>query len=76
MKKCHECGGKLEKAIELIENEPVHTFKCVKCGESIASLDEYDRVRKKLHPKFSERLKSLFQLGHNPSPDLFKGKIL
>lgn len=75
MKKCHECGGELREDTELIENEPIHVLKCVKCGRYTVSINEYERIRKKLHPTLLERMKSILGLD-NQSNLGFKGKVL
>ena len=45
MEKCYLCGGQTEKGVELIISRgktiPQEVIKCIKCGKSIVSSDEY-----------------------------------
>lgn len=54
----------MEESIELIiikgRTIPQIINKCVKCGKAVASIDEYEKVRKEIHPSFTERIKKLF----------------
>jgi ribosomal protein S27AE len=49
--------------------------KCSHCGESVVSADEYERVRKELHPSIFGRIKSIIK-GDVQFVELSKGKIL
>ena len=64
MKKCHECGGKLEESVELLIHRgkiaPLKVLKCMKCGESTSTLDDYDVARRELRPTLSEKIKNFF----------------
>ena len=79
MNKCYSCGSRMEKGVELIiyggKTIPQEVMKCTKCGKATVSSDEYERVRKELHPSLSRRIKNLFR-AETEFVDLFKGKIL
>ena len=79
MKKCYSCGAQMEEGVELIISKgktiPQQVIKCNKWGKAIVSSDEYEKVRKKLHPSLFSRIKNLF--GTNTEViDIFKGKVL
>ena len=77
--KCYKCNGQMEKGVELIISKgktiPQKILKCKKCGKAIVSADEYDRVRKELHPSILTRIKNLFKVD-TEFVELFKGKVL
>jgi len=79
MEKCYLCGGQTEKGVELIISRgktiPQEVIKCIKCGKSIVSSDEYERVRKELHPSILDRIKNLFN-ADTKFVDIFRGKVL
>ena len=79
MKKCYVCGGKMEKAVELVISNgktiPQEIMKCVKCGKATVSSDEYERVRKELHPSILAMIKGLFKM-NTKLIEISKGKIL
>lgn len=69
----------MEKGVELIISKgrtiPQEIIKCNKCGKAVVSANEYERVRKELHPSLFSRIKGLFHL--NPEfIEISKGKIL
>ena len=69
----------MEKGVELIISKgrtiPQEIMKCKKCGKAIVSSDEYERVRKELHPSIFSRVKNLCKV--NPEfVDISKGKVL
>ena len=69
----------MEKGVELVISKskiiPQETMKCNSCGKAIVSADEYEKVRKELHPSIFSRIKSLFKV-HTEFVDISKGKIL
>ena len=77
--KCYSCGGMMESGVELIISKgktiPQRIIKCNACGKAIVNSDEYERVRKELHPTIFTRIKNLFK-GNTEFVDLFKGKVL
>lgn len=77
--KCYKCNGQMEKGVELIISKgktiPQEIMKCKKCGNVIVSSDEYERVRKELHPSIFGRIKNLFKVD-TELVELFKGKVL
>jgi len=79
MKNCYVCKGKLEEGIELIiykgKTIPQHVMKCIKCGKAIVSSEEYERVRKELHPSIISRIKNLFKQDIE-FVNITKGKVL
>ncbi len=79
MKECYNCKGKLEEGVELIilnrKTIPQKILKCSKCGRSYTHIDEYEKVRKQIHPTLMDRLKRLFS-GDADFIDLYKGKVL
>jgi hypothetical protein len=76
--KCYVCNGKMETGVELIIHKgktiPQEIMKCSHCGNAIVSSDEYERVRKELHPSILERIRCLFK--GNTEFIEFKGKVL
>ena len=54
VKKCYLCKGNLEESVELIIHRgktiPLSILKCIKCGEATSSLDDYEKVRREIHP--------------------------
>ncbi len=79
MKTCYSCNGKMEKGVELIISKgktiPQEVMKCIKCGKATVSADEYEKVRKQLHPSIFSRIKNFFK-SKTEIVDLFKGKVL
>ena len=79
MEKCYSCSGQMEKGVELIISKgrtiPQEIMKCKKCGKAIVSSDEYERVRKELHPSIFSRVKNLFKV-NTEFVDISKGKVL
>ena len=79
MIKCYKCGGKMENHVELIINKgktiPQEVQKCRKCGTTVVHINEYERVRKQIHPSFLNRIKSVFS-NKIEITDINKGKIL
>lgn len=77
--KCYNCGGSMEDAVELIivkgKTIPQQIKKCNKCGEGIVSINEYERVRRELHPNIFTRIKDCFKVDPEVV-ELFKGKVL
>ncbi|MCX6706897.1 MAG: hypothetical protein NT001_02030 [Candidatus Woesearchaeota archaeon] len=69
----------MEKSIELIISKgrtiPQKIARCNKCGKAIVSSDEYEKVRKELHPSLLSRVRNLFKI--NPEfVDISKGRML
>lgn len=64
--KCYNCGNLMKESIELIiikdRTIPQITNKCVKCGKAVVSIDEYEKVRKAIHPSLIERIKKYFTI--------------
>lgn len=79
MKKCYACNGEMEKGVELIitngKTIPQEIMKCNKCGKAIVSSEEYERVRKELHPSIFSWIKSLFKVD-TECVEIFKGRVL
>jgi len=77
--KCYSCSGKMEKGVELIITKgktiPQEILKCTKCGKGIVSSDEYERVRKELHPSIFSQIKNIFK-ADTECVEIFKGKVL
>ena len=80
MKKCYLCKGNLEESVELIIHKgktmPLSVLKCVKCGEATSSLDDYEKVRRGIHPTILDRIKGFLGKSEYKTIDLFKGRIL
>jgi len=79
MIKCYSCGARLEESVELILHKgktiPQRVQRCSKCGKSVVSIDEYDKVRSQLHPSLITRIKGAFT-SKTEFVDIFKGKLL
>lgn len=79
MERCPHCNGKIEPGVELIivngRTIPQKIMKCTKCGKAIVDSEEYERVRKELHPSLLDRIKNLFRTDVE-LVELFKGKVL
>ncbi len=79
MRKCYACGSKMETDVELIickgKTIPQEIIRCANCGKSIVKSDEYERVRKELHPSIFAAIKGFFRPDAE-FVDLFKGKVL
>jgi hypothetical protein len=69
----------MEEGVEFIISKgktiPQKIKKCTKCGKAIVSADEYERIRKELHPSILARIKNFFK-SDTEFVDIFKGKIL
>lgn len=79
MERCYSCKGKMEEGVELIiykgKTISQQVMKCVKCGKAVVSPEEYERIRKELHPSIASRIKNLFK--HNIKfISIAKGKVL
>ncbi len=76
---CYSCNGKMEQGVELIISRgktiPQEIMRCNKCGKAIVSSDEYEKVRKELHPSLAARIKGLFS-SNTKFVDIFKGRLL
>ena len=79
MEKCPFCKGRLEPGVELVihngKTSTLNVLKCIKCGKASSHIDEYERVRREIHPTIIERIKSLFSTTVK-TVDLFKGRML
>ncbi|MBS3163392.1 DUF4042 domain-containing protein [Candidatus Woesearchaeota archaeon] len=79
MERCYSCKGKMEEGIELIiyngKTLSQQVMKCVKCGKAVVSSEEYERIRKELHPSIINRIKSLFK-NNIEFISIAKGKVL
>ena len=77
--KCFVCGGHMEEGVELIISKgktiPQQVMKCTECGKAIVSSDEYEKVRKQIHPSIFARIKNLF-CAETEVVDIFKGRVL
>jgi uncharacterized Zn finger protein len=77
--KCYKCGGKMEEHVELVihngKTVPQQVQKCRKCGATITHIDEYEKVRKQIHPSFFNRVKECFSKKIE-LVDTSKGKLL
>jgi len=77
---CYNCNGKMEKCVELIivkgKTVPQTVKKCSKCNTAVVDIDEYERVRKELHPSFAHRIKTLFKGNSTQFVEILKGKVL
>jgi len=69
----------MEKSTDLIvskgRNITQAIMKCSKCGKGIVSSDEYERVRKELHPSIFSRIKNMFKSSAEFA-EISKGKVL
>lgn len=69
----------MEEGVELIIHKgrtiPQTVKKCSKCGKAIVSANEYERVRKELHPSLFDRIRKLFKVDAK-FVDIAKGRIL
>ena len=69
----------MERAIELIISNgktiPQKIMKCSRCGKATVSSDEYERVRKELHPSIFSRIKNIFKVNAE-FIEISKGKLL
>lgn len=69
----------MEKGVELIMHKnktiPQEVMKCIKCGKTVVSSEEYERIRKELYPSMISRIKNLFRTDIK-FVDIFKGKVL
>lgn len=70
----------MENAVELIISNgktiPQEIMKCSRCGKATVSSDEYERVRKELHPSVFSRIKYMFKKMDTEFIEISKGKIL
>lgn len=77
--RCYKCNGSMKEDVQLVKyrGRTAHQLinKCTKCDEGTVSLDEYERVRKELHPSIFERVKEFFRLD-TKLVNVSKGKIL
>jgi len=78
-KECYFCGGKLVEKAELIiviKNSIVSKVKkCTKCSEGVVTPQEYEKVRKDIHPGLLTKIKRLFK-PKIEFVDLFDGRLL
>ena len=69
----------MENGVQLIISNgktiPQKILKCCKCGKAIVSSDEYEKIRRELHPSIFTRIKNIFN-GNTEFVDVFKGKVL
>ncbi|MBS3143087.1 hypothetical protein J4464_06890 [Candidatus Woesearchaeota archaeon] len=69
----------MKKSVDLIIHSgrtiPQRALKCVSCGKSTVSMEEYERVRKVLHPSLFDKIRSFFKPS-TEAVDLFKGRVL
>lgn len=69
----------MKKGVELVISKgrtiPQEIMKCVKCGKAVVSSDEYERVRKELHPSLFSRIKNLFKID-TKFVDISEGRII
>jgi uncharacterized Zn finger protein len=79
MRKCPFCGWQMEKGVELIISRgktiPQEIMKCTECGKGVVNADEYERVRKELHPSLFSRIKNIFKID-TEVVEIFKGRVL
>ncbi len=77
--KCYNCGSSMEDAVELVivkgKSIPQQIKKCNKCGRGIVNINEYERVRRDLHPNIFTRIKNCFKVD-TEVVELFKGRVL
>ena len=77
---CGFCGGSLIETKDTITIKGKTILqsvrKCGKCGESFVGINEYERVRRELHPSFLSRIKHLFAGDSSEVGSLLKGKVL
>lgn len=77
--KCYNCGNVVKDSIELIiikgKTIPQSIKKCDKCGKATVSFNEYEEVRKKIHPSIFTRIKNFFKTDFK-FVDIHKGKLL
>ena len=77
--KCYSCKGEMEEEVELIISKgktiPQNILKCKSCGKAIVSSEEYEKIRKELHPSFFKRIKNIFK-SQIEFVEGFKGKVL
>ena len=78
--KCYKCKGNTEESVDLIiHNGKTHTqrvMKCKHCGNSVVSINEYEKIRKEIYPSLFAKLKSFFKSNDTKIVDLLDGKIL
>ncbi len=79
MNKCYSCGSKTEPSVELIvvngRSIPQQVMRCNNCGNVVVSSEEYERVRKELHPSLIERMHNFFK-PNIEFIDILKGRLL
>lgn len=77
--RCYNCGSPIKEKVELIlvkgKSIPQKVKKCGECGKSTVSLDEYERIRKEIHPHLLTKIKGFFKTNLK-SVDVHKGKVL